>query len=345
MAIIEKELVELHDWELRQFLRKVLEEAHSTAEQRGIQASDEDPLLSKWGAFVESSRQRRLKEEESRNHIHLLFSLSDAGSLKVTLGNLGRRRESHVLAFDTLLSVGPIKELETEEGQRRRKEWLMERFPCHMHMDSMNLDNRMDRLVAFLTRLPEHQQITIYCSDNAHDQIGLRLAVYCLRHRHQPIHVVNMTQQFTAMASQYELPFHPYAIGHIPFDTLEQLLKKAVTLPPLTEEQRSQYELDWRSWSEQEGTLRLWLNGAVQSVPEHYYDENLIEIVDRLQLAETKSSYVRAGRVVGEAIEGWGQLIGDSFVDYRLWTLISDGKLEFRGLPGALYRYSVKVRD
>ncbi|MGG3308129.1 DUF1835 domain-containing protein [Paenibacillus sp. 2KB_20] len=56
-----------------------------------------DDLLEK---HIETVDNQRLQEEELQTHVHIVFSLSEAGSLKVALSQLGKREESRVVAFN-----------------------------------------------------------------------------------------------------------------------------------------------------------------------------------------------------------------------------------------------------
>jgi hypothetical protein len=47
---------------------------------------------------------RAIEAEQRKRTIHIVFSLSDAGSLKVTLSKLGKRVENDVLAFNDFLN-------------------------------------------------------------------------------------------------------------------------------------------------------------------------------------------------------------------------------------------------
>ncbi|MFC5650670.1 DUF3658 domain-containing protein [Paenibacillus solisilvae] len=58
---------------------------------------------------------------------------------------------------------------------------------------------------------------------------------------------------------------------------------------------------------------------------------------------ESEDDFVRAGRVIAKICSNLHQLVGDSFIQYRMWTLISNGVLAFKGLPFALYQYCVRV--
>lgn len=75
---------------------------------------------------IDAVRNHHLQTNELQQYVHLVFSLSDAGSLKVTLSKVSRRNQYQVLAFNEWFSVGPISNLDTVTGQQNRLFWLME---------------------------------------------------------------------------------------------------------------------------------------------------------------------------------------------------------------------------
>ncbi|WP_409340757.1 DUF1835 domain-containing protein [Paenibacillus sp. MBLB4367] len=344
MEFRNNELHELEDWEARAFIQKVLERADCANAQPST-GKDEfaGQIVDMWTAYVQASRERKREADERRNCIHLLFGLSDAGSLKVALSNAGMRQASEVLAFNDLFSIGPVGRLETTDGQRHRQHWLTERFAGYMHDQLFNREHGIGAMLDRLAGIPERQNITIWCADNAHAQVGLRLALYALRERTNPICTVNITQAYAKIALHHESELIPAALGEISLEAIQELLMSKEWETPLPEEERRRYEREWLELSGGDGLLRLWRDGKLLSVQETYFDESLMGIVKRLQDEEGGASYIRAGRIVGEAIAEWKQLVGDLFVEYRLWTLISDGKLVFKGLPGAVYKFSVKL--
>lgn len=57
-----------------------------------------------------------------------------------------------------------------------------------------------------------------------------------------------------------------------------------------------------------------------------------------------QDGYVKMGRVAGELCER--KNVGSvPFTEYRIWHLISSCYLEFKGIPYAMYLYSVKIRE
>jgi hypothetical protein len=339
-----KKLRELQHGEVNSILDEVLRmTAQSAAEGEAERRTLADRILRLWSEREQQSRRSRLGADEMRRHVHIVFALSDAGSLKVTLSELGKRLENEVLAFNDLFSVGPIGNLDQEEGQRCREQWMNERFPSHRGSSFANRENRIEQMIQTLGSIPESKSVTIWCADNAHDQTGLRFALHLLGDRKGPVRVVNASDACKSF-SPYAGDEPPYALGLIPRERYGEIVGRFELLAPMEADERRQYEAEWLELCGQAHTLRFWRNGRIVGVAEEVLDSGITGAVRKLRDEVGEDGFVKAGRVVAEVFEHTNQLIGDSFLSYRMWRLISDGVLEFKGLPGELYQYAVRLR-
>jgi hypothetical protein len=206
-----------------------------------------------------------------------------------------------------------------------------------------NQEHQIGRMIETIIKIPKNKTITIWCGNNAHDQMGLRFAIYLLRNQEQQIHMMNVSEAYkeivTCLAEEV-----PYAQGLISLDIFREIVKRYEYTMPLNPSNRKRYESEWLELSEQEHMLHLWQNGQIKGVAEEELDSMILAAVYKLQEEEeSKGGFVRAGRVTAEMFENLHQLVGDQFIEYRLWRLISDGILGFKGLPGALYTFSVRL--
>ncbi|MGQ3478677.1 DUF1835 domain-containing protein [Paenibacillus sp. TY11] len=329
---------------LRGFVHSVLE--------RAIALSDRNPewanyILEQWANNVEVSRNERLKHERIRErHVHLLFSQSAAGSMKVGLSGAGLRYESKVLSFDDLFSIGPLCKLETQEGQENRHNWLAERMVHHEFFHYANWEHRIEQMMATLSEISDDKSITIWCGSNAHEQVGLRFALYVLRNRAAPIRVINATD---SMKREPNDPLYiegkfPLSMNVVHSKEIARFIKQNEDkIYVVCMEDRRRYEQEWLELSKQDSVLRLWDNDQIVHVPEDYFDQALLDMISQLQL-ENNQQYVNTGKIIGEALTQWPQLRSDTFLEYRIQYLIAHGELEFLGMPGMIHRYAVKLR-
>ncbi|WP_148932903.1 DUF1835 domain-containing protein [Paenibacillus methanolicus] len=335
----------LKDREARRLLREMVGLAENAADAEETERLTlADDLLELAYRYVEQSQGMLAESDALRLNVHLVFSMSDAGSLKVTLSKLGMRQKSQVLAFDDQFSVGPIWQLDTKDGQQFRDHWLMQHVPDLGYWLSKNRDHRIGRMLETLYAIPADKTITIWCADNAHDQTGLRFALHLLRGRRQPIRIANVSEMYLVafgdVGSRFEAPF---AQGQMGREQYIELVRRSEDLPLLVEEERLRYEAEWLELASGQRALRLWRDGRIVSCAVDELDEVILAMVAELQAASEARAYVKAGTLLVSLLERERQALGDSFLQERLWHLIGEGKLAFSGLPGAVHRFGVRV--
>lgn len=292
---------------------------------------------------IDAVRDHQLQTYEREQYVHLVFSLSDAGSLKVTLGKIGKRNICQVLAFNELFSVGPISRLETTAGQQNRLLWMMEHDGDYSLSRNSNREHQLENMVNTVRSIPEHKTIVIWCANNAHDQTGLRFALYLLKEREQPVHLVNVTERFHAMGIYNKDGGFPYASGLIDQEHFQVIVNECYEGIPLDANQRSRYESEWLILSGEDHVLRLWEDGTVRGNDESALDEVIVKSIIELEQEQDQDGFIKAGIVVGRVLDTSQQLVGYSFITYRIWILVNQGILTFKGLPGALHQFSVKL--
>ncbi|MFC4102099.1 DUF1835 domain-containing protein [Paenibacillus xanthanilyticus] len=337
----------LEQMEMRRLLRDMVDLAENAAaagETERLTLADD--LLELADRAVEQSQGIVAKTDATRRNVHLVFSMSDAGSLKVTLSKLGMREESQVLAFDEQFSIAPIWRLDTKEGQQHRELWLMQHIPELGFRLSNNRDHRIGRMLETIYAIPASKTITIWCADNAHDQTGVRFVLHLLRGRKQAIRIANVSEMFVEAFGDEGGRFEPpFAQGQMAREQYVELVRRSIELPLLGEEERRRYEAEWLELARGQEALRLWRDGRIVSCAVDELDEVILNTVAELQAGTSEDgAYVKAGTLLVRLLERERQALGDSFLQERLWHLIGEGKLAFSGLPGAVHRFGVRVR-
>ena len=85
-------------------------------------------------SLIEGSR-----NEEKIEHlqtVHIVFSDSSAGTLKVAFRNTSYAKSEEIIVLPDILSVGPIESLHTKKGIENRFQWFKENY----HADINNLE-------------------------------------------------------------------------------------------------------------------------------------------------------------------------------------------------------------
>jgi hypothetical protein len=215
--------------------------------------------------------------------------------------------------------------------------WLMEHDRDSYYSDSINQEHQIERMIDTLKNIPESKTVVVWCADNAHDQTGLRFAMYLLRERKSPVHMVNVTQILTETAQGNA----PVSQALVERDKYIEILRNYGEGIPLNSDLRKRYESEWLGLAGQDDVLRLWEEGKIICCQEVKLDEVIVKSVMELQDKLNPGNFVKAGDVVTKILESSQQRISYSFIIYRIWSLVSDGVLTFKGLPGFPHQFSL----
>ncbi|PFD87561.1 hypothetical protein CN275_18195 [Bacillus anthracis] len=280
-----------------------------------------------------TSYKRNVKES---THVHIAFDDSTAGCLKHMLSQ-EERLEEGVVAFSEFFSIGPINKLHTNEGQLARQKWLVNNLTTY---DSYFEEEYLLRFIETLEELhtiPVETPITIWKANNAHEHVGLCFVMAQLKDK-KNIRVINTSEASKEILKQeYDIR----GTGELPPESLALLQKSFVELPYLTVEKRMQFEYEWDRLSNSTEFLRVWKENEVHFVQEDYFDQFIIECAKSIG---ADREFLKAPRVIGEALGLVEQLVGDTFLEYRLKELIKQEVFEFVGSLDEMRFYSVKLK-
>lgn len=130
-----------------------------------------------------------------------------------------------------------------------------------------------------------------------------------------------------------EIPHVIKSLGEMPPElTLDALQKMKKNIPHLTIENLIN---DWEKWSQTKDVLRVLLNGEIVAVSEDYYDMSILE--------KTQKEYQNASRVVGDVMGKSEQCIGDTYLAFRVYQLIQQGKLNYKGALDFLSKFEIRL--
>ncbi|MGN5652144.1 DUF1835 domain-containing protein [Bacillus sp. Brlt_9] len=280
-----------------------------------------------------TSYKRNVKES---SHVHIAFDDSTAGSLKHMLGQ-EERLEEMVVAFSEFFSIGPIYKLHMNEGQLARQKWLVNNLTTYEnYFEEEYLSSFLETMEELYT-IPIETPITIWKADNAHEHVGLCFVMAQLKDK-KNIRVMNTSEASKEILKQeYDIR----GTGELAPESLALLQKGLAEFPYLTEENRTQYEYEWDSLSKSTEFLRVWTDDEVRSVQEDYFDQFIIECAKSIG---ADREFLKAPRVIGEALGLVEQLVGDTFLEYRLKELIKQEVFEFIGSLDEMRFYSVKLK-
>jgi|GEM_PF-18867 len=270
------------------------------------------------------------------SRVHVAFDASTAGSLRISLRS---RPDELVIVLDDNLMVGPLPDAERlHDSFSERMRWYAERY------NGLRADEwKLIQLEAAIRWEVWPEQLTsvpclIWAGDSAKELLGLRRLLSHLS-GHPELYRVNATK----VLHQQNPDIRYKNTGEITPRELQKALNLPDGIVKLSAEDQERYRQDWLRLLGENGTLRILQNGEVVTVPESYYDEEILKAVYRV---EARFGYFRkSARVVGEVIGSAEIDTGDSFIEYRVRHLIKEGALIYEGSLDAMRNYSVSLVD
>ncbi|WP_411553686.1 DUF3658 domain-containing protein [Paenibacillus lautus] len=269
------------------------------------------------------------------SRIHIAFDESTAGSLRIML--LSKPGEIVVTLSDNLMA-GPLpNDLDFARSYSTRKEWFEERYST-AHAEDRKL-TMLQAAFAWLTWPQQMKEMPclIWAGNSAAEQLGLR-RLLSLMPDHSEVRLVNATSVLHQHnPNQWFKGTFEMNANHL------QLVLDAAEPVPLSPQEQAGYRADWERLLREDGLLRVLRGDMLCTVPESYYDEEILKTVYRLEARH--GFFKKSARVIGEVI-GQGELtVSDSFIEYRIRHLIQKGALTYSGELDAMRHYSVSLVD
>lgn len=274
--------------------------------------------------------------------IHIGFGDSACGNLKSAFSKNNEYKNEQIICINEDFSIGPIYQLESNKGIQERKQWLKEvltKTGSILDKDYLDwIETTLNKNSHIAKEVPTDSKVIIWHGDNASDQIGLRFVAFLLQNNNIQFEEVNVTEYSRQIEYKVhdlqnkEIPHVIKSLGEMPPElTLDALqLKKSMSL--LTIESLIN---DWEKWTQTKDVLRILLKGNLIAVPEDYYDLSILE--------NTANEYQKASYVVGDVMGESDQRIGDTYLAYRVYQLIQQGKLSYQGDLGFLREFEIRL--
>ena len=261
--------------------------------------------------------------------VHIAFGDSAGGSLRIALRE--QPGEKVVVLGDDLM-VGPLG-FELPQLWKKRMNWwgesINEREKADMEAYVMKAALNWLHWPDRLQGLP----VVVWAGDSAGEQTALRCLLNAMSDD-ADISLVNPTSLLNRRFPEAEYR----CMGEISPEKLCPLLEEAELLTPAA---REAYAADWRRLAAEEGVLRVAENGQLRTVPEHYFDGEIVKAARKLKALGGR--YIKSARLIGEVIGHSDQRVSDSFIEYRVRRLIEQGVMDYTGELEAMRYYSVSL--
>ncbi|MEG6511077.1 DUF1835 domain-containing protein [Desulforamulus ruminis] len=342
---LRKIVKELKESEARSLLLIILLRIKCLAESGYSQEQFSDDLIALYKELLHFSEIKN-KIDETYKTIHMVFGDSIAGTLRVALRDLGLKHEEQVIGFSENFSIGPIWKLQDEAGRKYRYEWIRDNINDYLEEDcgedyEENFKNTFHKISA----IPEQVPIIIWNGENAHEQTGVRYALYLLHKRKNNVFLINTTEAYKTYFNHPGIEDSPLHTGKIEPERLKVIYAKSRLPQPLSCKNRNRFVQEWESITNNQEVLRIWQNGKLQSVADNFYDQNIINMAQKLHSKQKNKDFMRSAVLIGEVLAHLNQYVGDQFLEYRLRHLIYNGVFDIKGIPKAMRYYSVKLKQ
>lgn len=345
MLEIKKAVDSLRDENLKSYLGLALKQIRLLKEQKESPEGAVAVLIELYDQLMEYNEKKAFWDPDPGcTHVHIVVGESFAGSMKQALKGLGWVETHKLITMKENYAIGPIGRLDSPEGRKTRSDWfqnnITEAFETYIHFEEEYND-----LLYKLKQIPEKAEVIIWTSRSVREQVGMRHSLHILRNKRNTIRV------YDACAICEELYNRPGASieyrhsGEIPPDKLREALMRIDNSCKLSAADIARLSKEWLAISEQGGILRIWQNDAVLEVPADYFDQYLLEKLDKLRPPTGVNDFLKSARLIGEAIGYCEQDIGYSFFEYRLRELIYEGVLEIKGVPAGMRFYSIRRKQ
>lgn len=276
------------------------------------------------------------------NVIHIGFGDSACGNLKSAFSKNNEYKNEQIICINEDFSIGPIYKLESNKGLQERKQWLKEVLTKTGSILDKNylgwIEITLNKNSHIAKEIPTDSKVIIWHGDNASDQIGLRFVAFLLQNNNIQFEEVNVTEYSRQIEYKVhdlqnkEIPHVIKSLGEMPPELTLDALQLKKSMSSLTIESLIN---DWEKWTQTKDVLRIILKGKIVAVPENHYDLSILE--------NTSNEYQNASHIVGDVMGESNQRIGDTYLAYRVYQLIQQGKLSYQGDLGFLREFEIRL--
>jgi len=253
--------------------------------------------------------------------IHIVFQQADVQVLNEAMV-LDESLQGEVFEIKDEWGVGPLKDIDTEEGWNTRLDWWRELLTGTPYgAEGVGSFDDRETVKKIKEKLDEDAslEVWIWMGQNQHDVTGYYWLMPQLRQYQGRVMIVYLNNlPFINDKGQI---FYPWAVQ----DILPKEAVKAKKLArPIT---LSEYEVDpdeWKKLMDENATVRILEGGKkIAGKDENFYDAEIIKNIT--------GEWQKATRVLMNTLNRMKVRTGDVYLMWRMKKLIADGKIEATG--------------
>ena len=253
--------------------------------------------------------------------IHIVFQHADVEVIREAM-KLDESLNGEIFEIKDEWGVGPLAELDTEEGWNARLEWWRQRLIDSPYGEKLigSFDDR-ETVKEIKSKLESDHSLEawIWMGQNQHDVTGYFWLMRQLNEFQGRIMVLYLNN--LPFINEKGQLFYPTAIHEIlPKEAVKaKRLARAITL--------SEFEVDpdeWKRLSEENATVRILEGGKkIASKDESFYDNEVMK--------NLTTEWQKATRVLSNTLHRIKIKTGDVFLMSRMKELIAQGKIQVVG--------------
>jgi hypothetical protein len=253
--------------------------------------------------------------------LHIVFQQDDVQLLKEAI-KLDETLQGEIFEIKDEWGVGPLKDLDTDEGWAARQNWWREILAGSPYGEKLvgTFDDR-DTVRSIKEKLDADETLEawIWMGQNQHDVTGYYWLMPQLRSYQGRIMILYLNN--LPFINEKGQLFYPWSVHDI-------LPKEAVKAKKLARQiTLSEFEVDpdeWKKLSDENATVRILEGGKkIVAKEESFYDSEILKNIT--------PDWQKATRVLSNTLHRMKIKTGDVFIMWRMKQLISAGRIETIG--------------
>jgi hypothetical protein len=253
--------------------------------------------------------------------LHIVFQQDDVQLLKEAI-KLDETLQGEVFEIKDEWGVGPLKELDTDEGWTARQNWWREMLTGSPYGEKLvgSFDDR-ETVKSIKEKLDADETLEawIWMGQNQHDVTGYYWLMPQLKAYQGRVMILYLNN--LPFINEKGQLFYPWSVHDI-------LPKEAVKAKKLARQiTLSEFEVDpdeWKKISDENATVRVLEGGKkIVAKEDSFYDSEVLKNIT--------AEWQKATRVLSNTLHRMKIKTGDVFLMWRMKQLISAGKIETMG--------------
>jgi hypothetical protein len=252
--------------------------------------------------------------------LHIVFQHADVNLLKEAM-KLDESLNGEVFEIKDEWGVGPLKDIDTEEGWQSRINWWVQLLAGSPYEKVVGTFDDRETVKAIKEKLDADETLEawIWMGQNQHDVTGYYWLMPQLR-AYQGRLMILYLNNLPFINEKGQL-FYPWSVH----DILPKEVVKAKKLArPIT---LSEFEVDpdeWKKIADENATVRILEGGKkIVGKEDSFYDSEVLKNIT--------NEWQKATRVLSNTLHRMKIKTGDVFLMWRMKNLIGEGKIEFLG--------------